>query len=91
MNYRPRVIEGSIIDLPIDPKLRLKWVTYTTSGKGKPIKPQPKAIQQDERPRDLGEERHHQLLSALKGLKVNQTVNQSANVEEALKQNRDWR
>lgn len=91
MNLTPTVVEGSIIDIPIDPRLRLKWVTHTPGGHGKPIKQQQKAVQQPERPRDLGEERHHQLLSALKGLKVSQSVTQNANVEEALKQNRDWR
>ena len=91
MNYRPRVIEGSIIDMPINPHLRLKWVTNTPGGNGKPIKQKAPPIQQPERPRDLGEERHHQLLSALKGLKVTQNATQNANVEDALKQNRDWR
>ena len=86
-NLRPTVVEGSILDLPIDPRLALKWVTRRP--RGGPIKPQPKAVPVDETPKDLGEERHHQLLSAIKGLKVDQNVSQ--NVEDALVQNRDWR
>lgn len=91
MNYIARPIEGSILDLPINPLVALKWVTNTPGGNGPPIKPRPRMTQPDERPKDLGEERHHEILSALKGIKVNQAVDQTANVEEALKQNRDWR
>ena len=86
-NLRPTVITGSIIDLPIDPRIVLRWVTRTPHGP--PLKPRPKALPVDETPKDLGEERHHQLLSAIKGLNVNQNVSQ--NVEDALVQNRDWR
>ena len=89
MNLRARPIEGSIIDLPIDPRVALKWVTNEHDGG--PIKPQERIRAPDERPRDLGEERHHELLSALKGLRVTQTATQTANVAEALSQNRDWR
>ena len=86
-NLRPTVVTGSIIDLPVDPRIALKWVTRTPHGP--PIKPRAKAVPVDETPKDLGEERHHQLLSAIKGLKVDQNVSQ--NVEDALVQNRDWR
>ena len=86
-----RPIEGSLLDLPIDPRISLKYVTNTPGGHGKPIKAVPVAKLQGEVPRDLGEERHHELLSALKGLRVTQTATQSANVTEALQQNRDWR
>ena len=56
---------------------------------GPPIKK--KVVQQEEhKPVDLGEERHHQLLSAIKGLKVDQNVKQSK-VTESLEQFRDWR
>ena len=90
MNYRARPIEGSLLDLPIDPRV-LKYMSNTPGGHGKPIKAQPIAPVQDEAPRDLGEERHHELLSALKGMRVTQTATQSSNVTEALQQNRDWR
>jgi len=86
-NLRPTVITGSIIDLPINPHIALKWVTRIPHGP--PIKPRPKARPVEETPKDLGEERHLQMLSAIKGLKVNQNVSQ--NVEDALVQNRDWR
>ena len=85
-NLRPTVIKGSIIDLPRDPRVVLKWVT--NSHGGAPIKQQPKSAPPDEKPKDLGEERHHQLLSALHGLKGGSST---ANVTEALQQNRDWR
>ena len=91
MNYRARPIEGSLLDLPIDPRIGLKYVTNTPGGHGRPIKSQAAASVQAEVPRDLGEERHHELLSALKGLRVTQQATQSANVTEALQQNRDWR
>ena len=91
MNYIARPIEGSIIDLPKDPRVRLKWVTNTPGGLGKPIQKQPQPPPPDEKPRDLGEERHHELLGALKGIKVSQTANLETSVAEALKQNRDWR
>ena len=91
MNYRARPIEGSIIDLPIDPRVGLKYVSNTPGGHGKPITVQAEAPVKAEVPRDLGEERHHELLSALKGLRVTQQATQSVNVTEAIQQNRDWR
>ena len=92
MNFRPTVIEGSVIDLPIDPRVALRFVTNTPGGRGKPIKKRVKHIPV-ENPLISGEEmRHKELLSVIKGLNVTQTVSQSqTNVEEALKQNRDWR
>ncbi len=89
MNYLAIPIEGSIIDLPIDPRIALKWVTNTPGGG--PIKKQPKIEQPAPKLKDLGEERHYELLDAVKGLKVSQSATQNANVTEALKQNRDWR
>ena len=88
-NLRPTVVTGSIIDLPINPRVALKWVTNTPGGG--PIKHRPKPRPVDATPKDLGEERHHQLLSAIKGINVKQDVSQKANVTEALRQNRDWR
>ena len=84
MNLIARPIEGSIIDLPIDPRLALKWVTNVPGGHGPPIKQQPQAPPLEEKPKDLGETRHHQLISAIKGLKVSQTAEQkTADVTEA--------
>ena len=91
MNYVARPIEGSIIDLPIEPWLAVKYVTNEPGGHGMPINIQPSSQPVPEKPKDLGEERHLQLLSALKGIKVSQTSDQRANVTEALVQNRDWR
>lgn len=90
-NLRPTVIEGSILDIPIDPRVVLRFVTNTPGGLGKPIKHKEKPEPVPEKPRDLGEERHMQLLGAIKGLKVDQNASQKANVTEALQQSRDWR
>ena len=86
-NLRPPIVTGSILDRPVDPRKVLKWVTNRPLGP--PIKRQQKPVPVDETPKDLGEERHSQLLSAIKGLNVDQKVTQ--NVTEALVQNRDWR
>ena len=90
MNLKARPIEGSILDLPIDPRVALKWVTNTPGGQGPPIKVQVRPQAPPEQPKDLGDERHHQLLSAIKGLKGG-AQNQSAAVTDALRANRDWR
>lgn len=95
MNLRPQVIEGSILDRPIDRSIVLKMVSNVPGGRGPPIKKRPPRIQPPEKPKDLGEERHFQLMGALKNLTVKQgaeqKVDQKANVTEALEQSRDWR
>ena len=85
----PRPIEGSVLDLPADPRVALLWVTNIP--RGGPIKKKRKKEEPIERPMDLGEERHHELVSAIKGLKVSQSATQVANVEQALEQRREWR
>lgn len=90
-NLRPTVVEGSILDRPVDPHVTLRFVTETPGGLGLPIRHKPVPEPVPEKPMDLGEERHQQLIGAIKGLKVDQNVSQKANVTEALQQSRDWR
>ena len=86
MNFTPGVIEGSVMDLPIDPTVALKWVTHRIHG---PPMDRPKYDHAPfEKPKDLGEERHMELLKAIKGLKP---MSQMSNVADALQQYRDWR
>ena len=90
MNFIPIPVKGSVLDLPIERNIQLLYVTNRPGGG--PIKqrrPEPVA---PEKPKDLGEERHIQLLSAIKGLNinVNQKVQQAV-VTESLSQQRDWR
>lgn len=87
-NLRPVPILGSILDLPINPRIMFDFVTSTHSN-SRPIKKLPKPIEKLEQPRDLGEIRHGELLSAIKGISVNQNVQQK--VTHAIAQNRDWR
>ena len=88
MNYGSTPVLGSILDRPVDPMIVLLYVTDRPHGP--PIKKKTVPKQEEHKPVDLGEERHHQLLSAIKGLKVDQNVKQSA-VTESLEQFRDWR
>ena len=88
MNLIPVPIKGSVLDLPIDPRIQLLYVTNKVGGG--PTKIKPKVEQPPEKVKDLGEERHHQLLDAIKGLNVKQDVKQNV-VTESLAQNRDWR
>ena len=44
-----------------------------------------------QKPLDVGEKRHHELLSAIKGISVEQKADQTAAISTALLQNRDWR
>ena len=88
MNLIPMPVPGSVLDLPIDPRVQLLYVTNRVGGGPSKIKPITEPI--PEKPKDLGDERHHQLLSAIKGLSVKQDVKQDV-VTEALAQNRDWR
>ena len=88
MNLIPIPVKGSVLDLPIDPRVQLLFVTNRVGGG--PKKPKKKDELLPEKPKDLGEERHHQLLSAIKGINVKQDVKQSV-VTESLLQNRDWR
>ena len=88
MNLIPIPVKGSVLDLPIDPRIQLLYVTNRVGGG--PAKLLSQAEVAPEKPKDLGEERHHQLISAIKGINVKQDVQQNV-VTEALAQNRDWR
>lgn len=86
MNLIPIPVKGSVLDLPIDPMVQLLYVTHRPGGG--PAKPKRVETVAPEAPKDLGEERHHQLISAIKGITVKQDVKQ---ITESLAQNRDWR
>ena len=88
MNFLPKPIEGTILDRPIDPRLSLKWVTDVYRGRPR-FKQKRVPTKIAEKPRDVGEERHFELLKAIKSLNIKQEVSQ--NVTQALEQNRDWR
>ena len=62
---------GSVLDLPVDPRYRLKYVTERVYGP--PIyrkQAQPDSAPNAFKPRPLGDEKHSQLLSAIKGLSL---------------------
>ena len=52
---------------------------------------QKQATVDNQKPLDVGEKRHHELLSAIKGISVDQKADQTAAISTALQQNRDWR
>ena len=90
MNLVPVPIEGHIVPGALSPYLGFKWVTDTPHGG--PMKAPAPTSSQATKPRDLGDERHQQLLSAIKGLNVNVEQNvQQATINEALPGDRDWR
>ena len=62
---------GSVLDLPVDPRYRLKYVTESIYGP--PIyrkQSAPDSAPNAFKPRPLGDEKHSQLLSAIKGLSL---------------------
>lgn len=89
-NLRPTVVEGSIIDLPINPHVVLRFVTNTPGGQGLPIKRPNPPRPMPEQPKDLGEERHTQLMHAIKNLSI-PSEGAIANIKEALYPDRGWR
>ena len=86
------VVEGSVLSLPPDPRVRLMYVTDEHNGPARTKIPDapPPAVH----PKSLGDERHQQLLGAIKGLsgiKVSQDVQQNATVQQGLAEAREWR
>jgi len=83
----PVAIAGHIVPGKVDPFLRFSHVTHRPYGP--PIKGQPRAPAPPQKPRDIGDERHQQLLGAIKGIGgVKQQVTQ---ITDALPAHRDWR
>jgi hypothetical protein len=83
----PVAIPGHIVlNSKVDPFLRFTYVTHRFYGP--PVKEQPRAPPPQQKPRDIGDERHKQLLGAIKGINVKQ---QSTQIVDALPGYRDWR
>ena len=80
-------MEGSVFPGIIDPRIASAGLVNI---KGEPIKWAPHSEPEVKPPMDLGEKRHLDLLSAIKGINIKQDVQQSA-FAEALPSNRDWR
>ena len=83
--FYPHPIEGHIVPGIINPNLQYD---FTTSNHHAPIKKEIHAQAPPVPIQNLGDERHHELISAIKGLKVGQNVTQ---IQQALPQHRDWR
>ena len=81
----PSPITGHIVPGVINPNLQYD---FTTSNHHAPIKKEIHAQPPPAPIKNLGDERHHELISAIKGLKVDQNVTQ---IQQALPQHRDWR
>ena len=86
-NYMPHPVEGHVVPGLIDRTLRYD---FTTNNHMQPIKKELYSKVAPQKPKNLGDERHKQLIDAIKGLSVSQKVNQSQ-IQEALPQPRDWR
>ena len=85
-SVRPQVVTGWIVPGVIEPQFQFSHLTDKPYGRAleKEIFTPAPPVQ----PKSLGDERHGELLSAIKGLSVKQNVAQTT---EALPQNRDWR
>ena len=83
-----RAMAGSILDLPVDPRLVFHYVVNRPYGP--PIKQIDVKPKEAAKPLTLGDERHHQLISAIKNINVQQKVKQDV-ISDALPQSRDWR
>ena len=83
----PVAIAGHIVPGKVDPFIRFSYVTHRPYGP--PVNIRPKGSPPPQKPRDIGDERHQQLLGAIKGIGgVKQQVTQ---IVDALPAHRDWR
>ena len=83
-----RPVAGSVLELPVDPRLVFDFVVNRPYGPPiakKEIKPH-----ESHKPLTLGDERHSELISAIKNISVEQKVKQDI-IQEGLPRNRDWR
>ena len=81
-------IPGSVLTLPPDPRLIVDYITHTPYGP--PIKQHEVKKQEAANPLTLGDERHNELISAIKSISVSQKVQQDV-IQKSLPKNRDWR
>ena len=85
MNFLPTPVLGKPVPGVLDPTLvRGKLV----NERGQFVKEPPPQLEKQPPPLTLGDERHSELLGAIKGLKVSQNVDQTT---DALPSRRDWR
>ena len=87
-SFLGRPVTGTILDLPVDPRLVFDYVTQVPYGP--PIKPTEKKAKESAKPLTLGDERHSELISAIQNISVSQKVKQDV-IQEGLPRNRDWR
>ena len=83
-----RAMPGSILDLPADPRLVVEYITHRPYGP--PIRPTEIKPKENLKPLTLGDEKHKELISAIKNISVTQKVKQDV-IQEALPSRRDWR
>jgi len=83
---KPVIMAGHIVPGKIEARWQFSFVTDKPHGQKLAddiFTPSPPV-----EPKSLGDERHNELLSAIKGLKVEQKTSQTV---DALQRNRDWR
>lgn len=83
---KPIIMTGHIVPGVVQSKYRFSFVTDKPYGRE--LEKQIFTPSAPVEPKSLGDERHTQLLSAIKGLKVEQKTTQTV---DALQRNRDWR
>ena len=85
-SYMPVATPGWLIPGVIESKWQFSYVTQRV--KGDPMKEQKFTPTQQPKPKDLGDERHSQLISAIKNISVTQ---QATQISDALPDPRIWR
>ena len=85
-SFMPTVVSGHIVPGKVDPLIRFSYVTNRHYGPPTNVRPRGPAPAQ--KPRDLGDERHQQLLGAIKNIGITQ---QATQITDALPGYRDWR
>ena len=91
MNAFPVALEGQLVPhFPPTVAIKLRD-TDKRMGKTDTAFGKKSAEVEHQKPLDVGEKRHHELLSAIKGISVEQKADQTAAISTALLQNRDWR
>jgi len=82
----PKAIEGHIVPGKISPFIVFSYITNRPYGPPEKRQLYSKPIPQ--KPKMIGDERHQQLMGALKNIAVTQNTTQ---IQDALPEPRDWR
>ena len=90
MNLNPTALEGELVPFN-PPTVAVKLMDSDKRHGGHAIALPRFAEPEKKQALDVGEKRHHELLDAIKTLKVDQSAEQNVNIEEALAENRAWR